>query len=84
LSHPEPFDPAPRGLWTGGSVISTLLAAALLLALSSPVSAQVAAPAPTTPPTQTAITRSLTLEYIIVVAMIGAAVFAVCRSSRRN
>ena len=81
MSHPDPFDPAPRGLWTGGSVIPTLLAAALLLALSSPLLAQAPAPAPAPAPV---VTRSLTLEYIIVVVMIGAALFAVCRSSRRN
>jgi hypothetical protein len=84
LSHPDPFDPAPGGRWTGGPVVSTLLAVALLLAGARPLSAQTAAPAPTPPPTQTVISRSLTLEYVIVVAMIGAAMFAVCRSSRRN
>ena len=84
MSHPDPFDPAPRGRWTGGSTVVALTALAILLTLSSPLLAQVAAPAPNSLPTQTVITRSLTLEYIIVVVMIGAALFAVCRSSRRN
>jgi hypothetical protein len=84
LSHPDPFDPVPRGRWTGQSTVAAVTALLVLLALSSPLLAQVAAPAPTPPPTQTVITRSLTLEIIIVVVMIGAALFAVCRSSRRN
>jgi hypothetical protein len=60
-----------------------LTAVALFLSFSSPLVAQLpapAAPAPAAP----IVTRSLTLEYIIVAVMIGAAVFAVCRSSRRN
>jgi hypothetical protein len=84
LSHPDPFDPVPRGRWTGGSTVATVKALTVLLILSSPLLAQVAAPAPNALPTQTVITRSLTLEIIIVVVMIGAALFAVCRSSRRN
>ena len=83
MSHPDPFDPAPRGLWTGGSVLPALLAVALVLAFSSPLLAQLPAPAPAPAPAPV-ITRSLTLEYILVVVMIGAALFAVCRSSRRN
>lgn len=84
MSHPDPFDPAPRGRWTGGLAVSTLLGLVLLAAVASPLPAQTAAPAPTPTPTQTVLTRSLTMEYVIVVVMIGAAVFAVCRSSRRN
>ncbi|OAI57571.1 hypothetical protein AYO47_07920 [Planctomyces sp. SCGC AG-212-M04] len=83
MSHPDAFDPAPRGRWTGGSAVSILLGLALLMTISSPLLAQAPAPAPPAAPAP-AVTRSLTLEYIIVVVMIGAALFAICRSSRRN
>ena len=55
---------------------------AIVLMLASPLVAQVPPPAPA--PAPTVITRSLTLEWIIVTVMIGAVLFAVCRSSRRN
>ena len=83
MSHPDLFDPAPRGRWTGGSAVSTLLGLALLPALETSLVAQAPPPTPAPAPAP-AVTRSLTLEYIIVVVMIGAALFAVCRSSRRN
>lgn len=35
-------------------------------------------------PTTTPVTRDMTLEYVIVLAMFGLALFAVCRSTRRN
>jgi hypothetical protein len=82
LSHPDLFDPAPGGRWTGGSAVLPLLGAALLPALETAAAAQ--APAPAAAPPPTVVTRSLTLEIIIVVAMVAAALFAVCRSSRRN
>lgn len=42
--------------------------------------------APTAPaaPSTTPIGRDMTLEYVIVLAMFGLALFAVCRSTRRN
>jgi hypothetical protein len=86
LSHPDPFDPAPGGRWTGGSAALPLVGLAFLPALESSVAAQAPAPAPAAAPAAppSVVTRSLTLEIIIVVVMIGAALFAVCRSSRRN
>jgi len=80
LSSTDDHIPAPRGNWTGGRTLPGLLALAALVISATAVQAQ--APAPT--PAPVVVTRSLTLEYIIVVVMIGATLFAVCRSSRRN
>ncbi|HVJ68378.1 MAG TPA: hypothetical protein VM510_10360 [Caulifigura sp.] len=54
--------------------------AVMLLLFPAHLLAQAAPPAT---PTVT-VGRNLTLEYIIVVVMIGLALFAVCRGSRRN
>ena len=73
-------------LWTG----SVLLALGLGSSLSPSVFAQNPAPAPaggTTPAPGgvTTVNQSNNiLEYGLVIVMFGAALFAVCRSSRRN
>ena len=64
-----------------GRFLSSIAGIACLLFLASPLFAQTATPAAPTPLTGG---RSLTFEYIIVVVMIGLALFAVCRGSRRN
>jgi hypothetical protein len=73
-------------LWTG----SVLFALALGSSLSSSVFGQNPAPAPTsgTAPATGGVTTvnqsNNILEYGLVIVMFGAALFAVCRSSRRN
>lgn len=67
--------------WIGGAGARRLsVAAAAMLSAPTRVLAQAAAPAAA----PVSMGRSLTLEYIIVVVMIGLALFAVCRGSRRN
>jgi len=72
---------APAGPRALPVIGRTAIALATLLFLTSPIVAQTATPAAPTPLTGG---RSLTFEYIIVVVMIGLALFAVCRGSRRN
>ncbi len=73
-------------LWTG----SVLLALGLGSSLSSSVFAQNPTPAPagSTAPAPGGVTTvnqsNNILEYGLVIVMFGAALFAVCRSSRRN
>ena len=82
LSSPDHSAPAAREQRSGGHILPGAIGAAIVLMLASPLVAQVPPPAPA--PAPTVITRSLTLEWIIVTVMIGAVLFAVCRSSRRN
>lgn len=84
LSSPDFNDPDFNSLAEGcglplGRAIA--VAASLLLPAPAPLFGQTA-----TPTTPTVVTggRSLTLEVIVVVVMFGLALFAVCRSSRRN
>lgn len=60
--------------------VRAIVAAVMLLLSPAQLLAQAA------PPAAPAVTvgRNLTLEFIIVVVMIGLALFAVCRGSRRN
>ncbi|WP_145370614.1 hypothetical protein [Maioricimonas rarisocia] len=60
-------------LWTAGLAIA-----------QQPAAPPADAPAGPAAPTTTPITRDMTLEYVIVLAMVGLALFAVCRSTRRN
>ena len=73
-----------RQLMLGG----WLLLAGIAWLVPSSVSAQNAAPTQDAAPKSGVVTTSSTsnyiLEYGIVIVMFGAALFAVCRSSRRN
>ena len=73
---------SPRGR---GAVSIAVFRAALIVSgwIASSVSL---AQAPTTAPAPASaiVGRSMTVEAIIVVVMVGAALFAICRGSRRN
>jgi hypothetical protein len=60
------------------------LAAVLVPLLASLAAAQQAAPAPGGTTVTAAPARNLVVDAAIVIVMVGIALFAVCRSSRRN
>lgn len=73
--------------WLRRVALAVMLAAALPQAVHAqpePATSNAGEGAPGgAPPIQTA-SRPLTMEIVIVVLMVGAALFVVCKSSRRN
>lgn len=83
--NPRTWSRRPAGRWRRRAAriavaCITLSTAGLALA-QQPAAPPAEAPAA---PTTTPITRDMTLEYVLVLAMVGLALFAVCRSTRRN